>query len=384
MKVPLLDLKAQYASIKEEVKLAIDEVLESQYFILGPEVEELEKNIAAYSKVAYAVGISSGSDALLISLMAIGIRPGDEIITTPFTFFSTAGVISRLHAVPVFVDIDPVTFNLDPRKLAAAITEKTKAIIPVHLFGQCADMDAVIAVAKQKEVFIVEDAAQSIGADYKGGKAGSMGDMGIFSFFPTKNLGGYGDGGMVVTDDKSFYEKIKILRVHGAHSRYYHKLLGGNFRLDAIQAAVLNVKLKYLDQWSQERRQNAAYYTQKFTDLGLMERGFIRVPVPVYAYTGDKNYHIFNQYTLRVQNRDELREYLKQNGIGAEIYYPLPLHLQACFQELGYSEGDFPISEDAAEAVISIPIYPELTTEQQDYIIQKIAQFYIKAKGDGI
>ncbi len=376
MKIPLLDLKAQYASIKTEVATAINEVLESQYFILGPKVAELEEKVAAYSSSRYAVGVSSGSDALLVSLMALDIRPTDEVITTPFSFFSTAGVISRLNATPVFVDIDPVTYNIDPAKIEAAITEKTRAIIPVHLYGQSANMDPILKIARKHDLAVVEDAAQSIGAQYQGRSAGTMGDLGIFSFFPSKNLGGIGDGGMVVTNDQSLYEKLKILRVHGSKPKYFHKTVGGNFRLDAIQAAVLLVKLNHLDSWSEKRRQNAYFYDKNFKSAGLFEKAEIKTPVPVYKDWDDKNYHIYNQYTLRVSSRDKLRQFLKENDIGAEIYYPLPLHLQECFADLGYKQGDLPEAEKASHQVISIPIYPELTTSQQEYIIQKILEFY--------
>jgi len=379
MKVPLLDLKAQYFSIKEEIKSAIDEVLETQRFILGPKVDELERRIAAYSGTKYAIGVSSGTDALLVSLMALEIKLDDEVITTPFTFFSTAGAIARLNAKPVFVDIDPVTYNINPNNIEAAITKKTRAIIPVHLFGQCADMDPIMEIARKYNLLVIEDAAQSIGAEYKGRKAGSMGDIGIFSFFPSKNLGGYGDGGMVVTNDEDLYQRIKILRVHGASPKYYHKVIGGNFRLDALQAAVLLVKLKYLDEWSRKRRENAEYYDRRFTQSGLAEKGLITTPAAVYKESGDKNYHIYNQYTIRTKNegdRDKLRSYLKENGIGTEIYYPLPLHLQECFSELGYKKGSFPVAEKAAATVFSLPIYPELTPYQQDYIVEKITIFF--------
>jgi dTDP-4-amino-4,6-dideoxygalactose transaminase len=376
MKVPLLDLKAQYQTIKEEVLLAVNDVLESQHFILGPKVVELEEKVAVYSDVPYAVGVSSGSDALLVALMALDIQPGDEVITTPFTFFSTAGVISRLNATPVFVDIDPVTYNIDPEKVESAVTRKTKAMIPVHLYGQCADMDHLIEIAKKHNIAIIEDAAQSIGAEYKGKKAGSMGDIGIFSFFPSKNLGGCGDGGMVVTQDESLYKKLKILRVHGSEPKYFHKYVGGNFRLDALQAAILIVKMKYLDDWSASRRKNAAYYNQKLEETGLIDRGLVQPPEAVYKNSGDKNHHIYNQYTIRVKDRDNLRDYLKKSDIGTEIYYPLPLHLQECFKDLGYLKGDFPEAEKASEEVLSLPIYPELKEEQKEYIIQKIFDFY--------
>jgi len=376
MKIPLLDLKAQYLTIKDEIKQAIDEVLESQIFILGPKVEELEQNIAVYTGTKYAIGVSSGTDALLVSLMAINIKPGDEIITSPFTFFSTAGVIARLNAKPVFADIDPVTYNINPLKIEPVITKKTKAIIPIHLFGQCADMDPILEIAKKYNLYVIEDAAQSISAEYKGKRAGSMGDLGIFSFFPSKNLGGYGDGGMVVTNNEGLYEKVKILRVHGSKPKYYHKIVGGNFRLDSLQAAVLLVKLKYLDLWSQKRRENAVYYDRRFEESGLVEEGFIKNPKAVYKDSGDRNYHIYNQYTIWAKERNNVQKFLNENGIGTEIYYPLPLHLQECFKNLGYGRGDFPQSEEASENVLSLPIYPELNNDQRDYIIKKITQFY--------
>jgi len=376
MKVPLLDLKAQYASIKQEIRAAVDDVFDSQYFILGPKVKELEQEIARYSETSYALGVSSGTDALLISLMALGIEPGDEIITTPFTFFSTAGVISRLNATPKFVDIDPDTFNMDPEKLESAITRRTKAVIPVHLFGQCADMDPILEVSSKYGLPVIEDAAQSIGAQYKHRKAGSMAEFGVFSFFPSKNLGGAGDGGMVITRESALYDKLQVLRVHGARSKYYHKIVGGNFRLDSLQAAVLLVKLKYLDSWSEKRRKNAALYNRLFAQSGLIERGIIKTPVEAYKDSGDRNHHIYNQYTLRTRSRDKLQEYLKEQGVSTAIYYPLPLHLQECFKDLGYLKGDFPEAEKASGSVISLPVYPELTDEKQEYIVEKISGFF--------
>jgi len=376
MKVPLLDLKAQYAAIRDEVKKAVDDVLESQMFILGPKVEELEKNIAAYSGTRYAVGVSSGTDALLVALMAADLRPGEEVITTPFTFFATAGVVVRMNARPVFVDIDPVTFNIDPAKIKAAITRKTRAIIPIHLFGQCADMDPVMEVARRHNLTVIEDAAQSIGAEYKSRKAGAIAPLGIFSFFPSKNLGGIGEGGMVVMNDAALYDKVKKLRVHGMEPKYYHAMVGGNFRLDAIQAAALNVKLKYLDAWSRGRQANARDYDCKFHEAGLVKKGLVATPRAVYEGSGDKNYHIYNQYTLRVKDRDGLQARLKEKTIGHDIYYPVPLHLQECFKDLRYGRGDFPESERAAAEVLSLPVYPELTAEQKDYVVRTIAEFY--------
>ncbi|MGB8953496.1 MAG: DegT/DnrJ/EryC1/StrS family aminotransferase [Candidatus Aminicenantales bacterium] len=376
MNIPLLDLKAQYLGIRDEIQSAIDEVLKSQQFILGPQVEELERKIADYSGTKYAVGVSSGTDALLVSLMALNIKPGDEIITSPFTFFSTAGVIARLNARPVFIDIDTATFNMDPSQIASAITEKTRAILPVHLFGQCADMDPILQIAKNHNLSVVEDAAQSIGAEYKGKRAGAMGHCGVFSFFPSKNLGGCGDGGMVVTNDEALYRKIRLLRVHGSESEYFYKNVGGNFRLDAIQAAILNVKFRYLDTWTEKRRTNADDYDYRFQATGLIDKGRLAIPEAVHKKSGDRNYHVYNQYTIRVYDRDPLREFLKENGISTKIYYPLPLHLQESFHDLGYQKGDFPSAEEAARKVLSLPVYPELTAAQREFIIQKISDYY--------
>jgi dTDP-4-amino-4,6-dideoxygalactose transaminase len=376
MNVPLLDLKAQYQTIRADVQKAVDDVLESQMFILGPKVEELEKAVAAYSQTRFAVGVSSGTDALLVSLMALDVKPGDEVITTPFTFFATAGTIARLQARPVFVDIDPITFNLDPAKLEKAITPKTKAILPIHLFGQCADMARINAIAGKRGIPVVEDAAQSIGAEYQGRKAGSLGTIGIFSFFPSKNLGGIGDGGMVATNDPALYEKLMQLRVHGMKPKYYHKWIGGNFRLDAIQAAVLLVKLKHLDGWSRKRQENARRYVVGLQKGQMVEMGYILPPKAVFLSSGDANYHIYNQFTIRAKDRDGLSAHLRKKSIGHDIYYPVPLHLQECFAGLGHAKGDFPVSEKAAAEVLSLPVYPELTAEQQDYVIDSIAEFY--------
>ena len=376
MEVPLLDLKAQYNKIREEVRFAIDEVMESQSFILGPKVEALENAIAGYSGTKYAVGVSSGTDALLVSLMALDIKPGDEVITTPFSFFATAGVIARLHATPVFVDIDPITFNIDSALIGNAITPKTKAIIPVHLFGQCADMDRILEAARKHGLPVIEDSAQAIGAEYGGRKAGSLGEIGAFSFFPSKNLGACGDGGMVVTDNTDLYEKIQILRQHGSAKTYHHKYIGGNFRLDALQAAILTVKLKHLDVWSAARRANAAYYTRRYQEIGLVAKDRIIPPTEAEMPSSSRSRHIYNQYTLRAVNRDGLHGHMKKNGIGCAIYYPVPLHLQTCFQELGYKLGDFPNAEKAASEVLSIPVYPELSDEQKEFVVQTIASFY--------
>ncbi|MBN2199343.1 MAG: DegT/DnrJ/EryC1/StrS family aminotransferase [Candidatus Aminicenantes bacterium] len=376
MNVPLLDLRAQYASIRDEIRTAVDEVLESQYFILGPKVEELERAVAAYTGARFAVGVSSGTDALLASLMALDVGPGDEAVTTPFTFFSTAGAVSRLGARPVFVDIDPASFNMNPARLEKALTPKTKAVIPVHLFGQCADMDPILEVCRRRGVPVVEDAAQSIGADYKGRRAGAMGALGIFSFFPSKNLGAFGDGGMVVTSDAGLAERVRMLRTHGEHQRYFHREVGGNFRLDALQAAVLLVKLGHLDDWSAGRLRNARYYSGKLEESGLTAEGLITTPTMLYEKGGGRNHHIFNQYTLRVRKRDGLKAFLQERGVMTAVYYPVPLHLQECYKDLGYKKGDFPESEKAAGEVLSLPVYPELMDGQRDFVVAAITEFY--------
>lgn len=367
-RVPLLDLKGQYSAIRSEIREAIDRVVESQHFILGPEVEALERDIAAFCGVRFAIGLSSGTDALLAALMALGTGPGDEVITTPYSFFATAGVIARVGARPVFADIDPKTFNLDGAAVAKKITPRTKAIMPVHLFGQCAEIESVIDVAKSKGIQIVEDAAQAIGAAFKNGKrAGTVGDIGCFSFFPSKNLGGFGDGGMAITNDADLAEKLSVLRVHGSKPRYYHKVVGGNFRLDALQAAVLRVKLKYLPQWTEMRRENASRYRSLIQGTPLA--AMVRVPE-------DSPGHIYNQFVVRVNDRDKLRSFLSEKGIETEIYYPVPLHLQDCFAELGYRTGDFPNAETAARDSLALPIFPELAPEQQQYVIDQIKNFY--------
>ena len=376
MNIPLLDLKAQYRTIRDEVRAVMDEVCDAQYFIMGPKVEEFETAVAAYSGASRAVGVSSGTDALLIALMALDIRPGDEVITSPFTFFATAGVVHRLHAKPVFVDIDPLTFNIDPAQIEAAITPRTKAILPVHLYGQMADMDPIMTLARRRHIPVIEDGAQSIGAEYKGRRCGSIGDMGCFSFFPSKNLGAFGDAGMVLTNDQALYDKLKLLRVHGAPSTYFHKLVGGNFRLDALQAAILNVKLKYLAGWSDGRKKNAAYYDQAFAASGLTGRGLVQTPPAVYRKGGDRHDHIYNQYTLRAKDRDKLQAHLKAKSIGCAVYYPLRLHLQECFAPLGCPAGTFPAAEKAAAEVLSLPIYPELTDEMKAYVVGAVAEFY--------
>lgn len=385
MKVPLLDLKLQYLSHKKELDEALIRVAESQYFILGKEVEKLESSLKEYLGCKHAIGVSSGTDALLLALMALNIQPDDEVIVPTFSFFATAGVVSRLNAIPVFADVDPVTFNLDPNEIEKLITPKTKAIIPVHLYGQSAAMDEIMAIAKKHNLKVVEDGAQAIGVQYKDGKkVGTIGDIGCYSFFPSKNLGCFGDGGLVVTDDDELGEMLKIMRVHGGKPKYYHKVIGGNFRIDEIQAAVLNVKLPFLDAWSEKRRQNAKLYTQFFIDAGLAEiegklifdeKNKVLLPKPVYKQSGVTNYHIYNQYIIRVEKRDELRKYLGEKEIGTEIYYPVPFHRQECFANLNCNDADFPISNSAASDTIALPIFPELTEAQLKFVVDSIAEF---------
>ena len=362
MNIPLLDLKAQYASIKSEVDAAVADVLASQQFILGPKVEQCEKEIARYCACSYAVGMSSGTDALLACLMAENIGRGDEIITSPYTFFATAGEIARLGATPVFVDIDPATYNLNVAQIESRITPRTRAIIPVHLYGQMADMDAVMRIANQHGLVVIEDAAQAIGAEHKGRRAGSIGHYGCLSFFPSKNLGAAGEAGMVVTNDARRCETLRSLRGHGAELKYYHKIIGGNFRLDALQAAILSVKLPHLDGWTAARQRNAKTYDRLFAESGL--------PIGRPVVVTDR--HIFNQYVIRTSKRDELQAYLKQKGIGTEVYYPVPLHLQECFAYLGYTPGAFPESERAAKETLALPVYPELTKAQIEYVAASI------------
>ena len=369
MNVPLLDLKAQYLAIKGEVDAAIAEVMASQHFILGPKVEACEKAIAKYSSCSHAIGVSSGSDALLACLMAEHIGSGDEVITTPYTFFATAGAIARLGATPVFVDIDPVTYNLDVSQIAGKVTNRTRAIIPVHLYGQMAEMDAVIEIARKHNLVVIEDAAQAIGAEYKGRRAGSIGEYGCFSFFPSKNLGAAGDGGMIVTNDAARAERLAVLRGHGAKPKYYHRIIGGNFRLDAIQAAVVSAKLPHLDEWTAARQRNARRYNELFHAAGLAET------VGLPAVSTDR--HIFNQYVIRVSRRDELQAALKTQGIGTEVYYPVPMHLQECFAYLGHTAGAFPESERAARETLAIPIHPELSEAQARHVVDCIRQFVL-------
>ncbi len=389
--VPLLDLKAQYATLRDEIREAIDRVSESQHFILGPEVEALEQEVADYSQCKFGIGMSSGSDALLVALMAIDLKPGDEVITSPYTFFATAGAVARLNARPVFVDIDPLTYNIDPASVEAAITERTRAIIPIHLYGQVADMTPLMELARRRNIYVIEDAAQAIGAESEGRRAGSIGDMGCFSFFPSKNLGGFGDGGMITTNDPDLANKIKLLRNHGYSPKYYNKVVGGNFRLDAIQAAILRVKLKYLDQWTEARQRNAMTYRRLFAEAELSIR-----PAMVGGLNGSgassgelakmsgvvlpqevpNGRHIYNQFVIRSGQRDQLMKHLKDHKIGTEIYYPVPMHEQECFADLGYTAGDFPRSERAAAETLALPIYPELTEEMLATVVNVIAEFY--------
>ena len=369
MKVPLLDLQAQYLALKSELSDAVGRVMDSQAFVLGPDVKALEDEVARYTESRHAVACASGSDALLLALMALEIKAGDEVITTPYSFFATAAAVARLGARPVFVDIAPDTYNIDVSKIEAAVTAQTRAIMPVHLYGQCAEMDALLEIGKHHNLPVIEDAAQAIGATDGGRQAGALGAIGCFSFYPSKNLGGAGDGGMMTTNDDVLSERLRVLRVHGSATKYYHSLIGINSRLDSLQAAILRVKLPHLDGWSEARATNAARYNQLFADAGLLEE--IELPA-----VRDDVRHIFNQYVIRVgEKRDALIEHLKQNDIGTDVYYPVPLHLQECFSYLGYGEGDFPEAESAARETIALPIYPELTARQQSYVVETIRDF---------
>lgn len=377
MKVPLLDLNPQNMALEAELMKAIERVLHSQAFILGPEVESFEKAVAAYCKVPFAIGMSSGTDALLAALMALDVLAGDEVITSPYSFFATAGVIARLGAKPVFVDIDPETFNINTKLVERVVTSKTKVLMPVHLFGQCADMSAILSMSQAKKIAVVEDAAQAIGSEYVDGRrAGTIGDFGCYSFFPSKNLGALGDGGMVVTSNQELCEKVKAMRVHGAKKKYYHTWVGGNFRLDALQAAVLAVKLPHLDTWSKMRQSNADYYRLLFQESGLVKKNKVILPKVSDTSGKHKHAHIYNQFVIRTQKREELKIFLQKKEIGTEVYYPLPLHLQDCFSYLGYRKGDFPEAERAAEEVLALPIYPELTPDMQQSVVSAITEFY--------
>jgi len=378
MKVSLLNLKLQYQGIREEVLKEIEKVCDNQSFILGENVRGLEQEIAQYCNAKFAIGVASGTDAILLPLMATGIGQGDRVITTPYTFFATAGSIARLNAIPVFVDIEPDTYNIDPNKLehvikkqSAAQRSRLKAVIPVHLYGQCAEMEPILKLSKKYRLAVVEDAAQTIGAEYKGKRAGAIGDFGCFSFYPSKNLGGFGDGGMVITNNEKLAEQVRILRVHGSKPKYYHKFVGINSRLDEVQAAVLRIKLKHLKAWENNRMERAKKYGKLFQGAGLLD--VVSLPT-VRPY----NRHVYNQYIIRVKKRDNLREHLAKEGIGTEIYYPVPLHLQQCFKYLGYKKRDFPVSEKAAKETLALPIYPELTPAEQEYVVEKISEFYRK------
>lgn len=364
-KIPLLDLKAQYATIREEMRQAVDKVLEGGAYIMGPEVKKLEQEIAEFCGVKHAIGVANGTDALLLTLKAAGIGPGDEVITTSFTFFATSEVVSQLGATPVFVDIDPKTYNISVDQIRSKITEKTKAIIPVHIFGQPAEMDQIMEIAKEHNLFVLEDAAQAIDAEFKGKKIGNWGHAGTFSFFPTKNLGGYGDGGMIVTNDDKIAEKVRLLRVHGCSPKYYAKMIGYNSRLDELQAAALRVKLRYLRKWNDARREKAAIYDKLLQD----------VPV-VTPYHGENRRHVYHLYIIQADDRAGLMNHLKEHGIATGIYYPVPLHRQEVYQSLGYPEGSLPVAEGMAERTFAIPLYPELTQEDQEYIANTIRNFY--------
>ncbi len=367
--VPLLDIPATYPQMWNDVEHEMFKVVRSGQFILGPKVEELEEQIAAYTQAPYAVGVSSGTDALLLALMAAGIGPGDEVITSTYTFFATAGSIVRMGAKPVFIDIDPVTFNMDVTKIEAAITPKTKAIMPIHLYGQCVEMPPLLELAEKHKLLVIEDAAQAIGSEYLERRAGGMGDFGCFSFFPTKNLGGFGDAGMVTTRSKKFYEKLKILRVHGMEPKYHHKMIGGNFRIDALQAAIILAKLIHLEEWIDDRRNNAQRYLRLFQKLALTDQ--FSMPMEIFPR------HVYNQYVVRVHydQRDELKKFLNDNKVGCEVYYPIPLHLQKCFKNLGYKKGDFPEAEKAAAETLALPVANEVTPEKQEFVVKKIREF---------
>ena len=371
MQVPLLDLKQQHAALREELRAAVERVFESQHFILGEDVRQFEAEFASYTRTKHAVGCGSGSDALLLALLALDIGAGQEVVTTPFTFFATAGAIARAGARPVFVDIEPRTYNIDPAKIEAAITERTRAVMPVHLYGQCAEMDGVLEISERRGVAIIEDAAQAVGATDRGRQAASMGEVGCFSFYPTKNLGAAGEAGAVVTNDEALAERLRRLRVHGGATEYHHEEVGFNSRLDTLQAAVLRVKLPHLDEWSDARRERADNYTRLLDDAGLLK--FV---TPPFVRTDAR--HIFHQYVIRVPaaRRDALIEHLKQNGVGTKIYYPVPLHLQKCFAYLGYKEGDFPEAESAARETLALPMFPELTDEQQQYVVETLRRFF--------
>ena len=369
-RVPLVDLDSLHRPIRGEILEGIARCLDRQNFILGEEVAKLEEGLAAYCEVPFALGISSGTDALLVSLMAYGIGPGDEVVTSAFSFFATAGVVSRLGATPVFVDIEEESFNLDPARIEETFTERSRVIVPVHLYGQCAEMAPILALAEERGLVVIEDAAQAIGArDIEGRRAGSMGSIGAFSFYPSKNLGALGDAGMVTTREEGLWETLKRLRTHGASRDYLHETVGGNFRMDALQAAALSVKLRYLDEWTRKRRERARCYDALFAESELVEEGNVRTPTA-------PSDHVYHQYVIRARERQDLRAHLTEEGIGTGIYYPVPLHLQPCFHDLGYGEGDFPVAERAAKESLALPMYPSLTDEQQSMVVSAIAAFY--------
>jgi dTDP-4-amino-4,6-dideoxygalactose transaminase len=366
---PFLDLKAQYATIRSEVTAAINRVMESQHFILGSEVKSLEEELAKYTGCRFGIGCASGSDALLLALMAYEIGPGDEVITTPFTFVATAGSVARLGARPVFVDIEPETFNLDPGQVAKAVTPRTRAIIPVHLFGLAAELAPILELGKQRGIPVIEDCAQAIGATYQGAPVGSLGAIGCFSFFPSKNLGGAGDGGMLATNDPALEDRLKVLRTHGGHKKYEYEVIGMNSRLDALQAAILRVKLPYLDRWAAARQRNADRYRTLFVESGLDNQ--VKLPV----VPAGRN-HIYNQFVICVEDRDALKEHLRQRGIPTEVYYPLSLHQQKAFAYLGQKEGDFPVAESMSRRVLALPVFPEITDQQLREVVAAVAGYY--------
>lgn len=372
--VPLLDLRGQYAKIQDEILPLVTEIMQQQAFILGPHVTQFEADLAQYCQAKHAIGVSSGTDALLLALMALDIGPGDEVITSSYTFFATGGSIARVGATPVFVDIDPVTYNIDPAAIEDALSPRTKAIIPVHLYGQCAEMEPILDIANERGIAVIEDACQAIGSEYRGQRAGTMGTIGCFSFFPSKNLGGFGDAGAVTTNDDKLAKRMKTLRTHGADADYQHQLVGANFRIDALQAAVLKVKLKYLDAWTTQRQKNAAYFEKAFADVGLAGK-FLSLPKKVQSR------HIYNQYVVRTPYRDAVMDYLNKNDVATRVYYPVPLHLQKCFESLGYAEGSLPQSEKAAKETMALPIYPELTEAQKETIVATMVDAFHSVTG---
>lgn len=386
MNVPLLDLQAQYRTLQPELEEAMLRVARSQACILGKEVEHLERTLATYCDAKFAVGVSSGTDAILMAMMVLDLKPGDEVIMPTYSFFATAGTVVRAGGTPVFVDSDPISLNIDAKKLRSVLSQKTKAIIPVHLYGQSADMDEILAIGEEFSIPVIEDAAQAIGSQYKNGqKVGSMGMMGCFSFYPTKNLGAFGDAGLITTNDEDLYVKLKQMRNHGMEPKYFHKFIGGNFRIDALQAAILNVKFPNLDSWSAARRNNASLYNYAFIQAGLAtetgkihfdEQNIILLPKAVFEESGAQNHHIYNQYIVRLPKRDELRAVLSQKNIGTEIYYPVPFHRQECFTYLNCTDSDFPVANFAAEHSLALPIYPELPEEHINFVVQTIAEFY--------